>query len=163
PIFGPECFEKSGTDAVDGILRRVRAGADGRTRSRRACPCADGSAGAADRRSGPGAPCLRDRRDRARRDGLGRAAPSDTAGLACSDICIPGGADLALALNVAAAPAGPDPAQAALFAAARERLPQPAGFATRIAASGNDLRLHIAAAALAGIDNPTVSFFPAEP
>ena len=51
----------------------------------------------------------------------------------------------------------------ALFAAARARLPHPAGFATRIAASGTDLTLRIPAAALAGLDDPTVSFFPTEP
>ena len=83
--------------------------------------------------------------------------------LACADICIPGGAELALALPVAAAPSGPDPAQASLFAASRERLPLPAGFATRVAASGTDLTLRLPAAALAGIANPTVSFFPTEP
>jgi thiol:disulfide interchange protein/DsbC/DsbD-like thiol-disulfide interchange protein len=83
--------------------------------------------------------------------------------LACSDICIPGEADLSLALPVTAAPAAPDPAQAGLFAAARSHLPQPAGFATRIAAAGDDLRLHVPEATLAGIPNPTVSFFPAEP
>ena len=70
---------------------------------------------------------------------------------------------MALALPVAAAPSGPDPAQASLFAAARERLPLPAGFATTVAASGTDLTLRLPAAALAGIPNPTVSFFPTEP
>jgi thiol:disulfide interchange protein/DsbC/DsbD-like thiol-disulfide interchange protein len=83
--------------------------------------------------------------------------------LVCSDICIPGEADLSLALPVTAAPSGPDPANAAMFAAARARLPQPSAFATRIAASGADLSVHIPKTALAGIANPTVSFFPAEP
>ena len=83
--------------------------------------------------------------------------------LACADICIPGGAELALALPIAAAPSGPDPAQASLFAEARERLPRPAGFATQMAASGADLTLRIPAAALTGLPDPTVSFFPTEP
>ena len=34
PIFGPRVFWKSGTDAVDGIRRHVRAGPGGRARSR---------------------------------------------------------------------------------------------------------------------------------
>ncbi|HEX2150413.1 MAG TPA: protein-disulfide reductase DsbD domain-containing protein, partial [Stellaceae bacterium] len=83
--------------------------------------------------------------------------------LVCSDICIPGEADLALTLPVTAGPVAPDPANAALFAAARARLPQPARFATRMAASGTDLKLSVPEAALAGISNPTVSFFPHEP
>src|SRR5581483_2279620 len=81
----------------------------------------------------------------------------------CSEICIPGEADLKLSLPVTAAPAAADPANAALFAAARRKQPQPAGFATRFAASGPDLILHIPAAALAGLSDPTASFFPNEP
>ncbi|MGE0259375.1 MAG: protein-disulfide reductase DsbD family protein [Alphaproteobacteria bacterium] len=83
--------------------------------------------------------------------------------LVCSEICIPGEADLGLALRRATAPAAPDPATAALFAAARASLPQPAGFATGFAATGPDLTLRVPAAALAGIPDPTVSFFPNEP
>ena len=80
--------------------------------------------------------------------------------LVCSDICIPGEAKLALDLPVGAAPLAGDPAAAALFAAVRDRLPQAAKFETRFAASGQDLRLFVPAAALAGIDRPTASFFP---
>ena len=80
--------------------------------------------------------------------------------LVCSEICIPGEATLTLDLPVAGAGAAPDPANEALFAAARARLPQPAPFATRFAAAGRDLRLSIPAAALAGLDRPTVAFFP---
>jgi thiol:disulfide interchange protein DsbD len=83
--------------------------------------------------------------------------------LVCSDICIPGEADLALALPVRAATGGPDPANAALFAAARARLPRPAGFPAQIAVSGTDFELRIPKAALASIPDPTVSFFPNEP
>jgi len=82
--------------------------------------------------------------------------------LVCSDICIPGEAKLALDLPVAATPAPPVPAVAALFEAARNRLPQTAGFATRVAVSPRELRLSIPQAALAGIDRPTASFFPFE-
>ncbi len=80
--------------------------------------------------------------------------------LVCSDICIPGEAKLALDLPVGAGPAAPDPSVAALFAAVRERLPKPAGFATSFAVSGQDLLLSIPEAALAGINRPTASFFP---
>ena len=80
--------------------------------------------------------------------------------LVCSDICIPGEAKLALDLPVGAALASPDPSVAARFAAVRDHLPKAAGFATRFAASGRDLRLFVPAEALAGIGRPTVSFFP---
>ena len=83
--------------------------------------------------------------------------------LACAEICIPGEADLTLALPVAAVPTAPNPAAAALFAAARERLPQAAGFTTQLAASGSDLMLRVPIAALAGVSDPTVSFFPNQP
>ena len=84
--------------------------------------------------------------------------------LACSEICIPGEAKLALDLPVgatagAAAPAG-DPSTAALFAAARDRLPQTAAFKPRFAASARHLRLFVPTAAFAGIEKPTASFFP---
>ncbi|MGD9618030.1 MAG: protein-disulfide reductase DsbD family protein [Alphaproteobacteria bacterium] len=95
----------------------------------------------------------------------GRTVPivAQATWLACAEICIPGEAALSLALPVAAAPAAPDPASAALFAASRARLPQPAGFAVRFAVSGGDLRLHVPKAALAGIADPTAAFFPHQP
>jgi thiol:disulfide interchange protein/DsbC/DsbD-like thiol-disulfide interchange protein len=95
----------------------------------------------------------------------GGAAPvnAHATWLACADICIPGEAELALALPVAPAPAAPDPASSALFAAARQRLPQPAGFATQIASSDTELTLHVPAAVLSLIPNPTVAFFPHQP
>jgi thiol:disulfide interchange protein DsbD len=95
----------------------------------------------------------------------GGAAPigAHAGWLVCSEICIPGEADLSLDLRFAAAPAGPDPAAAALFAQARSRLPQPAGFATRATASATEVTLHVPAAALAGIEKPTASFFPIDP
>src|SRR5436190_1992035 len=60
--------------------------------------------------------------------------------LVCSDICIPGEAKLTLDLPVGAAPPAADPSATALFAAMRDRLPKPAGFETRFAASERELR-----------------------
>jgi thiol:disulfide interchange protein/DsbC/DsbD-like thiol-disulfide interchange protein len=80
--------------------------------------------------------------------------------LACSEICIPGEAKLALDLPVGPAPQTADPAAAARFAALRDRLPQTGKFATRFVASQRDLRLFVPAAALAGINEPTALFFP---
>jgi len=80
--------------------------------------------------------------------------------LLCSDICIPGEANLVLDLPVRATPTAPDPTVNALFAAVRQRLPQDAGFAPRFAVAGQMLRLTIPAEAFAGIDRPTASFFP---
>ncbi len=80
--------------------------------------------------------------------------------LVCSEICIPGEAKLALDLPVGAAPLAADPATAARFAAVRDRLPETAGFETRFAVSGHNIRLFVPAEALAGIDRPNASFFP---
>ena len=60
-----------------------------------------------------------------------RFSSAEASWLACADICIPGGAKLSLSLPVVAGPAAPDPAVAALFAAARGQLPLPAPFETR--------------------------------
>jgi len=83
--------------------------------------------------------------------------------LACSEICIPGDAKLALDLPVAATASAGDPSAASLFAAVRDRLPQTPKFATRFAASGKELRLFVPETALAGIDRPTAAFFPLDP
>jgi thiol:disulfide interchange protein DsbD len=80
--------------------------------------------------------------------------------LVCSEICIPGKAALALDLPIDAAPAPPDPAVAARFAAARARLPKPADFAVHAAVSPDELRLSLPQAAVAGLARPTASFFP---
>ena len=92
--------------------------------------------------------------------------PGDTAHLAatatwlvCSQICIPGSADLALDLPVAASPAPPAPTVTARFAAARRRLPTDADFTTRFAVSRDELRLSVPADAVAG-EHVTASFFP---
>jgi thiol:disulfide interchange protein DsbD len=81
--------------------------------------------------------------------------------LVCSDICIPGEAKLTLDLPVGRAPGAAGPGAAAI-AAARDRLPKPAGFATRFAAAGSELRLFIPDTAFAGVDRADASFFPFE-
>jgi thiol:disulfide interchange protein DsbD len=80
--------------------------------------------------------------------------------LVCSDICIPGEAKLTLDLPVGATPPAGDPSVAALFAAVRGSLPQPAGFETRFAASEREVRLFVPTLALAGINRATAAFFP---
>jgi thiol:disulfide interchange protein DsbD len=83
--------------------------------------------------------------------------------LACADICIPGEATLSRDLPVAAASPPPDQATTALFAAARSKIPVPAPFETRFAASPDGLRLMVPGAALEGLDQPTATFFPYDP
>jgi thiol:disulfide interchange protein DsbD len=83
--------------------------------------------------------------------------------LACADICIPGEATLSVDLPVAATLTPPDGANAALFAAARRKIPAPAPFETRFAATADGLRLIVPAAALDGLDQPKTEFFPFDP
>src|SRR2546430_5377879 len=78
--------------------------------------------------------------------------------LVCSDICIPGDAQLALALPVAAA--APDPSATGLFAAARSRLPKPAAFEAEFGVTKDQLRLMLPEAAFSGIEQPSAVFFP---
>jgi thiol:disulfide interchange protein DsbD len=80
--------------------------------------------------------------------------------LVCSEICIPGEAKLPLSLPVGLIPAMPDPAEVALFAAARSHLPKPAGFETRFAVTAQEIRLSLPDQALAGLDQPSAAFFP---
>jgi thiol:disulfide interchange protein len=80
--------------------------------------------------------------------------------LVCSDICIPGEAKLTLDLSVGATPPAGDPSVAALFAAVRGSLPQPAGFETRFTVSEREIRLFVPTLALAGINGATAAFFP---
>jgi thiol:disulfide interchange protein DsbD len=63
---------------------------------------------------------------------LGRTAllQAKASWLVCSDVCIPENADLQLNLPVSATAAAADPADAALFAAARSDLPNPAPAST---------------------------------
>ena len=85
---------------------------------------------------------------------------ADASWLVCAEICIPGGASLSLSLPVAAGPVAPDPAVAALFAAVRRQLPLPAPFETRFVAGAHDYRLLVPEDALAGLSDPTGTFFP---
>ena len=87
---------------------------------------------------------------------------ADASWLACAEICIPGGAALSLTLPVAAGPT-PDPAAAALFAAARQRLPVAAAFETRFVGGADDYLLLVPEVALAGLRAPTAMFFPNDP
>jgi DsbC/DsbD-like thiol-disulfide interchange protein/cytochrome c biogenesis protein CcdA len=80
--------------------------------------------------------------------------------LVCSDICIPGGASLSLALPVTPQQPVPDPSAASLFAAARSRLPVPAPFESRFSASAGEYRIMVPAAAFGELRNPTGTFFP---
>ena len=80
--------------------------------------------------------------------------------LVCSEICIPGEAKLLLTLPTGIAPAAPDPTAAALFAAARARLPKPADFAAQFSVSQKQIRVHVPAEATAGADANAASFFP---
>jgi len=82
--------------------------------------------------------------------------------LVCAEICIPGEAKLSLLLPVSVAPATPDPDATALFSAARNRQPRPAGFPAGFAVAGKEIRLSLPAAAVAGVDRPTVTFFPTD-
>ncbi|HTW51167.1 MAG TPA: protein-disulfide reductase DsbD domain-containing protein [Stellaceae bacterium] len=78
--------------------------------------------------------------------------------LVCSEICIPGEAQVAL--DPAVGPGSPDPAEAARFAAARRALPVAAPFAAQFAVGKSTLRLIVPASALGSIGNPTGEFFP---
>jgi len=80
--------------------------------------------------------------------------------LVCSEICIPGEAKLALTLPVGLIPAIPDPATAPLFAAARSHLPKPAEFDSSFTVTPQEIRLSVPDAALAGLDQPSATFFP---
>jgi thiol:disulfide interchange protein/DsbC/DsbD-like thiol-disulfide interchange protein len=82
--------------------------------------------------------------------------------LVCADICIPGGAKLSLSLPVAAGPAAPDPAAAAMFTATRQQLPIPASFATRFIPGSEGYRLFVPESAIAALRSPTGIFFPSE-
>jgi thiol:disulfide interchange protein len=96
-------------------------------------------------------------------DGTGEARlEADASWLVCSEICIPGEAKLALALPAATTAEPADPDTAALFAAARGHLPQPVQFALGFAATAHDIRVSVPAQAIAGLDRPSPSFFPAD-
>jgi thiol:disulfide interchange protein len=78
--------------------------------------------------------------------------------LVCSEICIPGEAQVALDPTVGSG--APDPGEAAHFAAARQALPVAAPFAAQFAIEKGDLRLIVPASALGSSGSPTGEFFP---
>ena len=88
---------------------------------------------------------------------------ADASWLVCAEICIPGEATLPLALPVDAAPGMAGPDTAALFAAARNHVPRPAGFPARFAVVEQEIRLSVPAEAMAGLDRSTAAFFPFAP
>jgi thiol:disulfide interchange protein DsbD len=89
--------------------------------------------------------------------GTGRLA-AHVSWLVCAEICIPG--DINLALNLPSGSGAPDPANAALFTAARARLPQEAPFATGFSADTHGYRLQIPETAVSGMTRPHAVFFP---
>src|SRR6516164_10306180 len=82
--------------------------------------------------------------------------------LACAEICIPGDPTLSLRLPVAAGPLVPDPTAAPLFAVVRQQMPVPATFETRFVSGADDYRLLVPESALAGLRDPTGTFFPSD-
>ncbi|HEX3885603.1 MAG TPA: protein-disulfide reductase DsbD domain-containing protein [Stellaceae bacterium] len=83
---------------------------------------------------------------------------ADVTWLACTEICIPGAAKLSLDLPIGTGAA--DPANTGIFAAARARLPKPAGFTVGFAADAHDYRMIVPASAVSGLAHPTAAFFP---
>ncbi|WP_336486383.1 protein-disulfide reductase DsbD family protein [Methylobacterium nigriterrae] len=80
--------------------------------------------------------------------------------LVCEEICVPGSAELALTLPAGSGPAAPDPANAALFARAREALPKPAPGPARLSREGERLVLSLDAPDLARRGVRSAAFFP---
>ncbi len=78
--------------------------------------------------------------------------------LACADICIPG--ETNLTLNLPSGAGAPDPGSAALFTAARAKLPQPAAFPAAFTADTHGYRLQIPETAVSGLNHPQAVFFP---
>lgn len=84
--------------------------------------------------------------------------------LICNDICVPGSAQLALTLPVAAGTARPHPARAADIARARERLPiQPSGWQFHAQRQAGRYRLLAMPPAGFSGDIPSAAFFPYDP
>jgi thiol:disulfide interchange protein len=78
--------------------------------------------------------------------------------LVCAEICIPGEAQVSL--DLAAGPGAPDPNEAVRFAAARRGLPITAPFTAHFVVGESDLRLIVPPASLAGLTQPSATFFP---
>ena len=89
-----------------------------------------------------------------------RSLAAEASWLVCAEICIPGSTKLSLSLPIVAVPVAPNTASAALFASVRRQLPLPAAFETRFVSGADDYRLLVPEAALAGLRDPTGTFFP---
>lgn len=79
--------------------------------------------------------------------------------LVCSDICVPGQADVSLTLPVAGH-ASVNPATAAVFAKAREHIPHELKVSSTWQKAGKRIQLHIAMTGLTGARLESVDFFP---
>ena len=80
--------------------------------------------------------------------------------LACAEVCIPGGQALKLTAPVSDSVPRRDAEAAHVFAEARRALPKPAPFPVTFAIDDERIRLRFARAAFAGVDQPSVAFYP---
>src|SRR6185436_6766966 len=78
----------------------------------------------------------------------------------CSDVCIPGDAELSLTLTVAGVTPKVDPAGSAAITEALARVPPPADFAVALTPDGAGLKLSAAGGSLKGADVSKAYFFP---
>jgi thiol:disulfide interchange protein/DsbC/DsbD-like thiol-disulfide interchange protein len=78
----------------------------------------------------------------------------------CSDVCIPGEADLAITLTVAGDAPKVDPVGSAAIAEALAKVPPPADFAVAVTPDGATLKLSAAGGGLKGADVRKAYFFP---
>ncbi len=95
------------------------------------------------------------------------ARPGQTAALkahidyqVCSDVCVPGQADLALDIKVAAGAPVADPANGPAIAAALDKKPKPATFQAAYTVGADGLKLTAAGDPLKGADVSKAYFFP---
>ncbi|HXX11912.1 MAG TPA: protein-disulfide reductase DsbD domain-containing protein [Burkholderiales bacterium] len=80
--------------------------------------------------------------------------------LACAEVCIPGGQTLKLTAPVGDSVPKRNAEAASLFAEARRQLPKPASFPVTFIMDNERIRLRFAKAVLAGVDRPSVAFYP---
>jgi DsbC/DsbD-like thiol-disulfide interchange protein len=80
--------------------------------------------------------------------------------LACAEICIPGSETLKLELPVSDAVPKADPAQVALFAQTRPRIPQPAPFKATFTMDRDRIELRFPRGAVPGVGKLSAAFYP---
>ncbi len=78
--------------------------------------------------------------------------------LVCSNVCVPEEADIKVVLPAAAGPAGPDPANAADFAAAQAQIPADNPFTATVTYDKDRIRIHVATGDAGKLTD--VAFFP---